>query len=91
MEPVPHLTSHPAAPYLAWADRPQRPTSSIQPDRSRQRPYYHFYYGRPKIVADNLWSPFSLRVGDHAREAFDLVGAFVDLRDLFMGFGVATG
>jgi hypothetical protein len=53
MAPVPRLPSDPAASRLARADRPWRPTSSSQPDCRPQRPYYRFYYGRPRIIADN--------------------------------------
>jgi hypothetical protein len=53
MAPVPRLPSDPAASHLARADRPWRPTSSSQPDCCPQRPYYRFYYGRPRIIADN--------------------------------------
>jgi hypothetical protein len=53
MEPVPRLSSGPAACNLARADRPWRPISSSRPDRSPQRPYYRFYYGRRRIVADS--------------------------------------
>ncbi|MGH3833461.1 MAG: hypothetical protein ACRDRS_24005 [Pseudonocardiaceae bacterium] len=53
MEPVPRLSSNPAASCLASADRPWRLTPSSRPDRCPQHPYYRFYYGRPRIVADN--------------------------------------
>jgi hypothetical protein len=53
MEPVPCLPSNPAASCLASADRPWRPTSSTLHDRYLQRLYYRFYYGRPRITADN--------------------------------------
>ena len=50
MEPLPRLSSHPAASCLAGADRPWRPTSSSRPHRYPQRPYYRFSYSRPRIV-----------------------------------------
>jgi hypothetical protein len=53
MGTVPRLSSGPAASRLARADRPWCLTSSSRSDRCPQRPYYHFYYGRPRILSDN--------------------------------------
>jgi hypothetical protein len=62
MELVPCLPSGPVASCLASADRPWRPTSSSLQDRCSQRPYYRFYYGRPRITADNRARLSALRV-----------------------------
>jgi hypothetical protein len=58
-------------------------TSSSRPDRCPQRPYYHFYYGRPRILTDNSARPPSSGVpGGRVREALNLVGVLADLGDL---------
>jgi hypothetical protein len=66
MAPVPRLLSGPAASILARADRPWRPISSSPARPQPQRPYYRFYYGRRRIVAD---SGACLPLGEGRRDA----------------------